>query len=99
MDDADAEFPRERGGALPDDVAFEHHLSGIFFDDARDDLDEGRLTGPVLAQEYVDLAGPHVEIHVVEGHDARKLLADPAHIEDEALGRVLGRRFGWVVGE
>ena len=98
VDDADAEFARERGGAPLDHAAFELHLAGIFFDDARDDLDHGGLAGPVLAQEHVDLAGANAEIHLVERHDARERLADSAHVENEALRRVFLTGFGRMRG-
>ena len=36
-----------------------------------EDVHQGRLAGPVLAEERVDLAGPDLEVDVVVGDHAR----------------------------
>ena len=51
---------------------------------ARQDLEQGRLAGPVLAEERMDLGGPHFEMDVLERAHAREALADAGHLEDGA---------------
>jgi hypothetical protein len=46
-----------------------------------EDVHQGGLAGPVLAQQGVDLTGPHVEVDAVIGDDARVPLGDAAHLE------------------
>ena len=43
---------------------------------AGQDLEQRRLAGAVLAEQRVDLAGPHFEIDIVERQHAGKALAD-----------------------
>ena len=45
------------------------------------DVHEGGLAGPVLAEQGVDLAGAQVEVDVVVGEHARIALRDAAHLE------------------
>ena len=69
--------------------AAEHHLvtvdtqlPGVGGIGTHDDLDQGALAGTVLADQAVDLAGKHRQVHVMERHDAGELLADPGRLED-----------------
>ena len=45
-------------------------------------LDQGALSGPVLAQKDVDLAGPQLEVDLVQRHDAWKLFCDVSHFDN-----------------
>ena len=47
-------------------------------------LDEGRLARPVLADEGVDLARPHVEVDACQCPLAREGLGQPPHLEHDA---------------
>ncbi len=47
-----------------------------------EDAHEGRLAGPVLPQQGVDLAALEVEVDLVVREHAREALGDPAQLED-----------------
>ena len=49
--------------------------------DPRDELDEGRLAGAVLADEPVHLAGVQFERHAVKGAHSGELLAHRPHVD------------------
>ena len=55
--------------------------------DAREGLDQGRLAGPVVAEEAVDLAGPDLERDAFEGDDGAEVLRDVAGLEEGRSGR------------
>ena len=55
---------------------------------ARQDLHQGGLAGAVLPADRVDLAAANRHRDVRERLDARELLGDVAHLEDDAAGRV-----------
>ncbi len=57
-------------------------------EEARDDVEEGRLAGAVGPDDADDLAVLGVERHVVEGGVAAEAERDPAHLE---LGAMVGR--------
>ena len=48
---------------------------------AGEDLDDGRLAGPVLAEEGVDLAAPDGEVHAVEGALTGERLGEPVDLQ------------------
>ena len=50
-----------------------------------EDVHERRLARAVLAEQRVHLAAAHVERDVVVRDDARELLADAPHLEDELV--------------
>ena len=54
---------------------------------AGDDLDERRLARPVLPDERVDLAGPDVEGHPLQGADGAERLGDGEGLEQRGHGR------------
>ena len=56
---------------------------------ARHGLDQGRLAAAVLADEAMDLAGPHVPVDGFEGQDAAEALGDAVQAEE-------GGRRHWV---
>ena len=51
-----------------------------------EDVHQRRLAGAVLAEQRVHLAAREVEVDVVVREDARKLLHDPAHLQDGGRG-------------
>ena len=55
---------------------------------AVEDVHESRLAGAVLTEQRMHLASPNIQIDVVVGDDARELLADAAHLENELLGHL-----------
>jgi hypothetical protein len=57
--------------------AAELQLSSVGSDGAREDLDEGGLSGAVLAEDGVHFAALGGEVHVVQGENAAVALADP----------------------
>src|SRR5262249_7290004 len=58
-------------------------LAGIGLVEPVQDVHERRLARSVLAQERMHLTTREFEADVVVGEDARKLLHDPAHLEDD----------------
>ena len=54
------------------------NLAGVGTVDAAEDLDERGFAGAVLAEQRVDLAGPQLEVHAVERHDAAEALRHAA---------------------
>ncbi len=94
---------RDAGGLALADVAEPHHLA-LVDDvalvaaervDARQHLHQRRLAGAVLADDRVDLAGLHLDRHVVQRLDAGELLADGAHLEDVRVSRHRTLPAGW----
>src|SRR5207237_5939402 len=65
-------------------------LAGVGVVDARDDLDQRRLAGAVVADDRVHLVGAEREVGVAEGIHATEVLLDPARLEERRL--VCGRR-------
>ena len=90
MDQADAgavgvgHVPEIRRGPVDADLARVRPV------DPAEHLDEGRLAGPVLAEQGVDLAGAQVEVDPVECPDAAEGLADPAQLQERR--KVKGHR-------
>ena len=61
------------------DVLARHpDLAGIRLLHARQDADQSRLAGTVLAQQRVDLARMEIQADIVIGQHARKALGDSA---------------------
>ena len=58
--------------------------------DAVQDLDKGRFTGAVLAEQRVDLAAANAEVDAAQSLDAGKALHDPGCLDDE--GALLAHR-------
>ena len=75
MDERDGQAAR--GGI--DGGAADVDLAGIGAMDAGEDLDEGRLTGAVAAEQGMDLAGSHVEIDRIDGARAAEMFDDAGH--------------------
>src|SRR5215211_3636206 len=90
VDHADSVADRFLGRAEADRLALEQHLAVVRAVQAVDDVHQGRLARPVLAEQSVHLARNEVEAHVVVRQDAGELLRDPAQLEDGGSG---GGRF------
>ena len=63
-----------RRGEL-DDLAVQRDRAAVRSDRARQHLHQGRLAGPVLADDRVDAAGGDLEVHAVDRDDAAVRLA------------------------
>ena len=74
-----------------DGLAVEQDLALVRHGQAVEDVHERRLAGAVLAEQRVDLAGPHVERDAVVGDDAGIALRDPAHLEQRRSPGAAGR--------
>ena len=77
----------DRGGrrAEPDGLALDQDLALVRVVEAVEDVHQGGLARPVLAQERVYLALTEIEADVVVRDDAREPLGDVAHLEDLGL--------------
>ena len=76
-----------------DRLAVEEDLALVRAGEPVEDVHQGRLAGPVLAEQRVDLARAHVEVDVVVGDHAGIALRDAAHLERRDVGG-LARGFG-----
>ena len=86
---ADAEPASSGGGAKADREAVDGDGAGVGGVVAVDDLHQGALAGPVLAEDGVYLTALHDEVDGVIGYDAGEGLGDPAQLE-ERRGAVRG---------
>ena len=69
------------GPAIRTGCAVEQDLALVRPRQAVEDVHEGRLAGPVLAEEGVDLAGADVQVDAVVGDHPGIALRDAAHLE------------------
>ena len=76
------ERDRQAVGDRIDPHAADADLAGIGAVHAGQHLDQRGLAGPVAAEQRMDLAGPDVEIHAVDGPRAAERLHDPGHCHD-----------------
>ena len=67
---------RQPLGSRVDGAILQPDLARIRFVDAREDLDQRRLAGAVLAEKRMHLAGAHLEVHRVERERAPKALGE-----------------------
>ena len=81
-DHADAERPRHHRRCDPDCPALPSDLAVGRFDDAVEDLDEGRFARPVLAEQRVDFAGPDLQVDGVVGEEVSVPLADAPELDE-----------------
>ena len=98
---ADPESPGRRGVCDRHRLAAPAKLSGGGLEGAVDDLDQGRLPGPVLAEEGVDPSRAKPHGHPIVGREVAEALHDVAGLEEELLlrGRLRrGRRVAGVGG-
>ncbi len=77
-------------------LAVEHDLARVGPVQPVQAVHQGRLAGPVLAQQGVDLAGAHVEVDRVVRDDAREGLGDAPELEHRGA-RAPGVRTRWGV--
>ncbi len=67
----------------------DNDAAGVLAVHAGKDLHQRRLTRTVLADERVDLARAQLEMAVGKRVDAREVLADPGHLDEQRdLGRI-----------
>ena len=81
VDDLDAEPGRVLRAVDRDLLPVRVHLALVHRVDPGDALDERRLAGAVVADERHDLAGPHLEVDVVEREDRAEALRDASRLE------------------
>jgi hypothetical protein len=89
---ADAELARLVRGQAAHGLSLIGVAAAIGAQDARDDVDDGRLAGAVLAEENVDLAGRDLQIHPVERAHPGEGLHDPLKLDARDVGRRRGLR-------
>ena len=87
----------QRAGLLDvhprDSLAAEVDLAFVRLVDAGDDLDERRLAGAVVTEQADDLAGPELQVHILENVHAPERLRDVAKLQAlDALSRGRGDR-------
>ena len=75
-----------------------HAAAGIGRMEPREDLHQGRFSGPVLAEQPVDLAGEHVERHPTQRLGAAEALGDAAQTQDRRRQK-RRRGFHFEVGD
>ena len=81
VDDADAEPLADREGHLAELAALPAHDAAVARVGPGQDLDEGGLAGSVLAEQGVDLPGPHREACALERLHAPEGLVDALELE------------------
>ena len=72
MHHADTEGERVMRVAKPHLAAFDQHLTLKIMMHAGDDLHQRRFSSAVLANQAMNLAARHVEIHITQGGNAAK---------------------------
>jgi hypothetical protein len=80
VDSADASLLRLSGCSEAYRLSLPPHLTAVTGIDARQDVHQGRLAGPILAQQNMNLPLMYVQIHIVQNLDAREDLGDTAHL-------------------
>ena len=86
MDHPDAGLDRVARGAERDVFSLQKDLACVGVIQAVQNVHESRLARAVLTEQRMHLASPTLQCDVVIRDDARKLLADAAHLENELLG-------------
>ena len=81
VDGADAQPLRVERARRLDLVSLEEDAAGVGGVDSSQDLDQGRLPGPVLPHDGMDFAGEQAEVDFRERLDAREALRDALHLE------------------
>ena len=71
---------RRHGVADHLSLTVDEDLAGIWMFDARQDLDQGGLAGPVFSDQRDHLAGPKLQVDSVEGADASEAARDSAQL-------------------
>ena len=81
-----------------DGPAGEAHLAGVGPQHARDDLDQRRLAGAVLAEHGVDGAAAAGEVDAFEGADALEVLRDAGQLDVGLVARQWSASCGGPAG-
>ena len=87
VDHADPAVDRVRRAVDRDGLAVHQDLALVRIGETVEDVHQGRLAGPVLAEQGVDLARAHLEVDVVVGDHARIALRHAAHLERGDVSR------------
>ena len=82
---ADAEAIGLAGVADVDRLAVDEDLTGVRLVDAHDDIHQSRLARTVFAEQGEDLALMQLEGNIVVGAQAREVLDDPAHLQNNLV--------------
>ena len=82
MDDAHAGPLGVGGAAEADGTSADGQFALVVGDDAGEALHERAFSGPVLADEGVELPLGHVHGHVAQGHHAGKAFGDVSNRDD-----------------
>ena len=74
---------RLRGARVdePRSLAVDQHVPGVGLDHARENVHQGRLAGPVLAEQRMDLAAVEIEVDPRSAWTPPKCLTTPLHGE------------------
>src|SRR5439155_3234650 len=81
VDGLDAELARLARVCDGDRSAIDRDLAGVSVVHPGDDLDQGRLAGPVVADDRVDLVRPEREVRLAQCDDTAKVLLDVPRFE------------------
>src|SRR5262249_3000250 len=84
----DAALRRRVRRLAADVLTVEDDPAGRRLVDAGDHVEEGRLAGPVRADQTEDRTGGDREVDVVDGDEAPELLPEGDGLEQEAVGHV-----------
>src|SRR5712692_5672981 len=80
-------------GLEPDDAApAEADLAGIGAEEARDEIEDRRLAGPIRPDQTQDLTGGHLQRQTVHGLQAAESLGHRAELEQAHAPRLLSSR-------
>ena len=83
MHESDAKLLRLGRRRDPDRLSIEHHLAAVRLNDAVDHVHQGRLPGPVLPRDCMDLAAAQLEIHVAQRLDRAERLAETRYLQND----------------
>src|SRR5690606_20584633 len=92
VDDADAKALGFERSADLDRPSPDENLARVFLVDARHNLGQGGLPGPVFSQEGMYFARPDVKVDVVQRQDAWKRLGDAFHLQNHLASAVARHR-------
>ena len=87
IDDAHAQGPRGLRITKLDRSAVDADFAGVGPVEPGHDLDQRALARAVGAEQGMHFATPHVEVYIVERHDAWECLAQAAQFEDHLARR------------
>jgi hypothetical protein len=82
VDHAKATVDRVAGGGKADRFPAQENLAVIGRIEAVENIHQGGLASPILAEQRVNLALTQVKIDAGVGDDSRESLDDPTHFDD-----------------